>query len=277
MTVAVRNTAVGAAARHASDPLDPIRLTVRALATRPGIPPIRGISPDLDVDDSPGWVAATELFSGTALDDFLDTAKQRWRATPHAAAALAWKCYSYWLSLPAVLGYAAVRRVPLMRPDAVSWQWSPNEPFLFVGLRQPEVAVLPSDPLARTASSAGRIRVVADEAALLAELRASLIDGHLQPLLDNIRDGVRVSSRALWGSLASGVAHGLLRAGDVLPGSTVETVDQVLEALNVRDLVDLIPDQDGGDAGGGIKVQRRTCCLRFTLPEPRICSGCCIR
>jgi hypothetical protein len=45
-----------------------------------------------------GWVSARELLDpdSPALDDLLDTAKQRWRAAPHAAVALAWKCYSYW-------------------------------------------------------------------------------------------------------------------------------------------------------------------------------------
>ena len=108
-----------------ADPLSPIRATLEAIAAQPGQRPWQGISPDLTVpdltapdltvDDTGGWIRATELFSGDALEDFLDTAKQRWRATPHAAAALAWKCYSYWLALPAVLGYAAARRVPLLR------------------------------------------------------------------------------------------------------------------------------------------------------------------
>jgi hypothetical protein len=275
-----------------SDPLSPIRATLEAIAAQPGQRPWQGISPDLTVpdltapdltapvltvDDKGGWIRATELFSGDALEDFLDTAKQRWRATPHAAAALAWKCYSYWLALPAVLGYAAARRVPLLRPDAVSWQWSAQQPFLRVGLGSVEVAVLPSDPLALgtgEARLAAGIRVVADDDALLAELRASLIDEHLAPLLENVRRGLHVGRRTFWGSLASGVAHGLSRAADVVPGPTLDTADRVLGALGVRDLVELGP-RDGGRAG--LSVQRKTCCLAFTLPEPKICSGCCIR
>ena len=259
------------------DPLDPIRVTLAAMAARPGRRPLAGISPGLMVDGAGGWVGATELVSGDALADFLDTAKQRWRATPHAAAALAWKCYSYWLALPAVLGYATARRVPLLRPDAVSWKWTPQQPFLRVGLTSVQVAVLPSDPLAlgtRATRLAAGIRVVADEDALLAELRTTLMDEHLAPLLDQVRRGLHVSSRTFWGSLAAGVAHGLSRAADVLAEPTLDTAEQVLGSLGVRDLVDLGP-RDGGRAG--LSVQRLTCCLAFTLPEPKICSGCCIR
>jgi hypothetical protein len=268
---------VPAVALGSSDPLSPIQDTLRAMAARPGRTPLSGISPDLRVDDTYGWTRATDLVSGVAMDDFLDAAKQRWRATPHGAAALAWKCYSFWLALPAVLGYAAARRVVLLRPDAVMWKWSPQQPFLTIGLAPAEVAVLPSDPLAagthRTRLAAG-IRVVADEDALLAALRSSLVDDHLSPLLESLRDGLHVSRRTFWGSLASGVAHGLSRAADVVPGPTLQTADQVLGALGVRDLVNLGP-REGGRAG--LSVQRRTCCLAFTLPEPKICSGCCIR
>jgi ferric iron reductase protein FhuF len=41
----------------------------------------------------------------------------------------------------------------------------------------------------------------------------------------------------------------------------------------VDDLLDITPDPQTGR----LSIQRRTCCLAFTLPEPKICSGCCIR
>jgi ferric iron reductase protein FhuF len=114
--------------------------------------------------------------------------------------------------------------------------------------------------------------VVPDEAALLAALRTTLLDAHLAPLLERIRESVRLGARTLLGSLASGVAYGVLRAADVLPGSAAANTDALLTALDVADLVDLVPGADGA-----LTVQRRTCCLAFTLPEPKICSGCCIR
>jgi hypothetical protein len=264
----------------AADALTPITQVLRHLASlgpgtdRPDVPALRGLRPDLVVSDPTGWTPATEIVSGAELDDLLDTARRRWRAAPHAAAALAWKCYSYWLSLPAVLGYTTARRVPLMRPGGVVLRWSTRQPFLRLGITSVEVAVLPNDPILLHGVGRG-LKVVPDETALLEALRSSLMDEHLTPILDRIHDRLHVGRRTLWGSLASGVAHGISRAADVIPGSTMEAADEVLAHLGVADLVELGPR--AGSAG--LTVQRRTCCLAFTLPEPhrKVCSGCCIR
>jgi hypothetical protein len=268
----------------AADALAPIRDTLRHMAARPDIPPLQGIEPGLVVSDPTGWVRATRLVSGAALDDLLDTAAKRWHAAPHAAAALAFKYYAYWLTLPAVLGYATVRRVPLMSPASVLLRWSPEAPFLKVGLAPPRrpdgrlrspvsVAVLPSDPILLHGPGRG-IRVVPHEAALLDELRTAIMDEHLTPVLGHIRSRVHLGRRTLWGSLASGVAHGLSRAADVIPGPTMQVADAVLSSLGVGDLVELGARADRAE----LSVQRRTCCLAFTLPEPhrKVCSGCCI-
>jgi hypothetical protein len=243
------------------------------MAARPELPPLVGLAPGLIATAGHGWIPATDLVDGPAVDDFLDAAKQRWQASPHAAAALAWKCYTYWLALPAVLGYAVAGRVPLVRPDAVVARCAPRSPFVTVGLTDVEVAVPATDPLA-IAAPGSRVRVVADDDALLAELRAALMDDHLSPLMDKIRDRVHLGRRTLWGSLASGIAYGMSRAADFVPAPVLPTTNKILIALGLEDLVDLAPRQDGRP---GLEIQRRTCCLAFTLPQPKICSGCCIR
>jgi ferric iron reductase protein FhuF len=140
-----------------------------------------------------------------------------------------------------------------------------------LGLRaDTPVAVLPSDPLAL--SGLPQVRVVPDEAALLATLRTALLDEHLTPMLDAIHDRVRLGKRTLLGSLSSGVAYAVLRSADVLPGSSAATIDTLLGALGVDDLVEIVPA-----ANGKLDVQRKTCCLAFTLPTPKICAGCCIK
>lgn len=260
----------------AADPLAPVLATMRAMARRPDLPPLSGLAPDLVVHDLHDWVPATALTSGEALTDFLDAAAQRWNAAAHAGAALAWKSYVYWLALPAVLGYAAARRVPLLRPDDVVVRWSAHQPFVTVGLTGVEVAVLPSDPLALAGLGAGlvAVRVVSDENELLHAFRRSLMDDHLTPILEEIKARLHLGRRTLWGSLASGIAHGLSRSADIVPGSTLETAVQILEAFDLADLVELAPRADGKP---GLDIQRRTCCLAFTLPQPTICVGCCIR
>jgi ferric iron reductase protein FhuF len=254
------------------DPLDSVRDTVAAMAARPDLPALVGLAPGLTATVGGGWVPATALVDGAAIDDFLDTARRRWDASPHAAAALAWKCYTYWLALPAVLGYAVARRTPLVRPDAVVVRWSQQQPFVVVGLTAPEVAVAPADPIALD-DPAARVRVMpVDE--MMTELRLSLVDEHLSPMLERIRDRVHLGHRTLWGSVASGVAYALSRAADFIPAPVLPTTYEILSALRLDDLVDLSAREDGRP---GLNIQRRTCCLAFTLPEPKICSGCCIR
>ncbi|HEX8632198.1 MAG TPA: hypothetical protein VF755_28915 [Catenuloplanes sp.] len=263
MTAAVEHDARAAA------PLAPVTATLRAIfGTSTRLP---GLAPDLLVDDRAGWLPATELVNGNRLPDLLDAAARRWNAQPHAAAALAWKAYTYWLALPAVLAWVSSRRVPLLRPADVLVHFEDHRPLITIGLdRDITVAVLPSDPLA--VSGLPQVRVVADEAQLLALLRASLLDEHLTPLLDTIHEAhVRVGNRTLLGSVASGVAYGILRAADVVPGPTAENVGVLLSALGVQDLIELVPGPDGA-----LAVQRKTCCLAFTLPQPKVCAGCCI-
>lgn len=252
----------------AGAPLDPISATLRSMFGTDDLP---GLTRGLLVNDPTGWLPASALADGSHLADLLESAARRWRGTPHASAALAWKAYSYWLSLPAVLGWASARRVPLLRADDVLVHFEDHRPLLTLGFRDTiKIAVLPSDPLA----FAGRpeVVVVPDEAALLAALRSSLIDDHVTPMLTAIHQEVRVGVRTLLGSLASGIAYGLLRAADALPGSTAENVDILLDALELDDLIDLVTGPNGQ-----LSVQRKTCCLAFTLPEPKLCAGCVIK
>jgi len=251
-------------------PLAPVTATLRGIfGTSTRLP---GLAPDLLVSDRVGWLPATELVNGNRLPELLDAARHRWNAPLHAAAALAWKAYTYWLALPAVLAWTSSRRVPLLRPQDVLVHFEDHRPLLTIGLDSDiPVAVLPSDPLA--ISRPAQVRVVADEVALLGELRDSLLDDHITPMLDAFRAAhVRVGERTLLGSLASGVAYGVLRAADVVPGSSVQNIATLLGALGVQDLIELVPD-----AAGRLTVQRKTCCLAFTLPEPKICAGCCIK
>jgi len=236
--------------------------TANALAVMDAVKAIRfGLTPARD------WLPATKLTEPAGLTTMLEAAARRWNAAPHAAATLAWKSYSYWASLPTVLSWAAARRVPLLSADTTYVQFHDEAPFLTVGVAPVPFAVLPTDTLAGTAGTI----VVADEDALLATLRTSLLDRHLDPLLDAIRTEVRVGRRTLLGSVASGIAYGLIRASDAVPGSTHESLLRLLAALDLGDLVDI------SDSGTGLSVQRKTCCLAFTLDEPKICGGCCIR
>lgn len=249
-------------------PLAPVTDTLRAMfGTSTQLP---GLAPDLLVTDPDGWRPTADL-QGASLDALLEASRRRWNAQPHAAAALAWKAYTYWLALPAVLGYASARRVPLLTARDVLMHFDDPRPLVTLGLRADiPIAVLATDPLAL--SGLPQVKVVPNEAALRAEFRASLLDHHLDPLLDAIHDRVRLGRRTLLGSLASGIAYAVLRSADVLPGRSTDTIETLLAALGVDDLIELV---DG--ANGTLDVQRKTCCLAFTLPQPKVCKGCCIK
>ncbi|NES16890.1 MULTISPECIES: hypothetical protein [Micromonospora] len=250
-------------------PLAPVTATLRAMFGTDDLP---GLAPGLLVTaDEARWSPASRLIDGTLLPEFLRAATRRFGGTPHACAALAWKSYSYWTALPVALGWASARRVPLLDPADVLVHFEDHHQLLTLGLRSSTtVAVLPGDPLALAGHP--DVRVVADEAALLGALRATLLDAHYAPLIAAIQTEVRLGARTLLGSVASGIAHGILRASDALPGSATATIRTLLDALDLSDLVELVP----GPAGEPT-VQRRTCCLAFTLPRPKICQGCCLR
>jgi hypothetical protein len=231
---------------------------------------VPALAPGLIVSNQAGWSSTRDL-TGPALSTLLESAGRQWNAQPHAAAALAWKAYAYWLALPAVLGWASARRVPLITAGNVLMRFDNPGVLITLGVRPgTPVAVLPSDPLA-IGNHPGVI-VVPDEEALLAEFRRTLLDEHLTPLLDAIHTRVRLGRRPLLGSLASGVAYGVLRSADSIPGSSAESIDRLLGALDIRDLIELAPARNGK-----LEVQRKTCCLAFTLPAAKLCPGCCIK
>lgn len=252
----------------AADLLAPVTETLRGLSSVAA--PSR-LAADLLVTQTAGWLPATRLIDGSHLPRLLHAAQRQWQASPHAAAALVWKSYSYWIALPAVLGWASLRRVPLLHPADVVLEVSAHQAIPTIGLRPSvTVAILGSVPPA--GSGPAPVCPVDSEAELLARLRESLLDAHLLPLLEAFREEVRVGTRTLLGSVSSGIATGILRAAHVLPGRPAEDIATLLEALGLADLIELVPGRNGRPL-----IRRKTCCLAFTLPRPKICSGCCIK
>lgn len=257
--------------RPAPPGLAPVEQALAGLRRRRGPGATGGLAPGLVVPaGSPGWTPASALLGGGFLDDLLVAAKQRWNATPHAAAALAWRSYTYWLVLPVVLAWATARRVPLLDPEDVVVQLGAparGRPLLAVGWRRLRLAAGTGDPLV----GSGDLTVVGSEEQLLGTLRSTLREHHLDPLLAQLQTRANLGTRTLLGSLASAVAYGAVRGIEAAPAEIMATAGTLLTALEVADLVAIEP----GPAGP--TVRRRTCCLAFTLPEPKICSGCCLR
>src|SRR4051794_35844398 len=116
-----------------------------------------GVADGLVVGDDPagGWLPAAELLTGPALADLLAGPTRLWGAKPHAAAALAYKQYTYWLAMPAVLGWAVARRVPLLSADNVAVRLDPPGHPLAGGVGPPAGGGAPGGPAARPPGGVG--------------------------------------------------------------------------------------------------------------------------
>jgi hypothetical protein len=247
-----------------ADPLAPIIGTLAAVRARQGAARVQGVAPGLLVADRDGWFPAGHFADGTALPSLIDAAVSQWTAPRHVATALAWKQYTYWLLLPAVLGYARSRRLPVMSAGNVLVQPCGGTVLVRLGLDTSRVTVLAGDPLA----GAPGTRVVPDEAALLDDFRRTVLDEHLAPMLEHLHGLAQLGRRTLLGSVASAICYALVRTREELPSDVIGDARALMAALDVDDLVQLTPDG---------RIRRRTCCLAFALPEPKICDSCCIR
>lgn len=248
----------------------PLAPVLAALDAVRGDSEVFGVASGLVVGETlaPGWLPATDL-TGPALDDLLDVPRRLWGAKPHAAAALAYKQYTYWLAMPAVLGWAVARRVPLLDAANVAVRLGGGDDHrVRLGMRRPLLAVLPDDPAAGHPDAV----VAAGEAELLAVLRGTLLDRHVAPLVAATRERVRVGAHTLYGQLAAGVTYVLSAASELL-ADPVGAGAALLDALGMARLAGLREAPEGG-----LCVRRSTCCLAFVVPGlgGQTCPECCV-
>ena len=231
---------------------------------------VAGIAPGLLVTDPGGWTPATALVDGSAVDELLDRPRRHWGARPHAAAALSWKAYTYWLAVPVVLGWLSDRRIPLLDADNVLVRLCPDRPQLILGLRTPRVAVLDNDPAAAHPDAVP----VASTGALLALLRVTVVGDHLAPLAAQTRSRVRIGERMLLGQFAAALANLTVAASVTGHAPGRRAVDEAAALLDALDLADLA--SVGSRPDGGPCSRRTTCCLAFTVPGLGVCGNCCV-
>lgn len=242
----MNETLVGAVAagRLAEEALEPLCARLRAAADAEG--PL-GVAPGLRVTGG-GWFPVAELADAphARLGALIAETGRRWQAPPHVAAALWWKNFSYWTTLPVTMGWALNGRVPVLTAGTTMLSTPEAEPGMLVAMDEPRVA---------TGDTAELGAVIGDS--LLRDLHA--------PLIEALHALTRAGRRGLWGSVAEALVHPLAAfAGDVLddPGDAARTL---LESVGepVAGLVEL-PG-----------LRRRTCCMWVTLGQG-ICPTCCI-
>ncbi|NRQ32680.1 (2Fe-2S)-binding protein [Nonomuraea sp. NN258] len=86
----------------------------RIAAARDGV---IGIVPELVIEPDESWTPVSELVREPypLLTGLVEQTAARWNAPRHVGAALFWKTYGYWHTMPLALGWALDGRVPIMR------------------------------------------------------------------------------------------------------------------------------------------------------------------
>lgn len=225
--------------RDAEVALQPVVETLRS-AEAAGI--TLGLAPGLRAGD--GWSSVVDLVQAphTALMAMVEQAAERWSAPPHVAAALWWKQFSYWTTLPVVVGWA-MGHVPLMTAESTSVLPLPDEPFILAGLNETRVASGGPGP------------------AMGPVIRETLIESLHAPVIEALHELTRTGRRGLWGS----VAEALVDPFEML-GLGADAAEGLLKTI-------------GGPVAGLVEtpsLRRRTCCLWVTLPGSDPCPTCCV-
>lgn len=172
--------------------------------------------------------------------------------------------WAWMVAAPAVATLLTARRVPDLRAANVLIDLT----VYAVALRRQTAYVLPGDEQADHPDA----QVVADEAALVAQLRRALADDHLGPLVETLNRLSRRPVRALWRSAADRVADAFLYAGQQL-GRADEAHALAVACLRdapgpLRARVEL------RDCGGEPMHVRDGCCLYWRAPIGERCLNC---
>ncbi len=114
----------------------------------------------------------------------------------------------------------------------------------------------------------------AGSAALFASVYESALDGHLVPLVESVRQGIRVGERLLWGNVAASMAVGF-RTMEGCLGEWVQTLGAYFvehAPSRLQGLGSYIAIEAGGRRGWF--WERTNCCLYDRLPGRRRCADC---
>lgn len=236
---------------------------------------VREVGPGGALPMGAEWVPATRLAEGRAtLDEFIaqdaEQALSDYGRRPRSdvAATFGLHRYAWPVCLLVTIPWFLHRRVPRVPVEAVACRRTPGE----LAVRIEEFACLPGDAAAQSPGA----RVVPDEEALRAEVRAALAE-HLTPVLEGFRPRIRRGPRALWGLATDEITEGLWylghllgeekravhEAGLLLPGAVLPYA----QSAGFRQLTgksgELLPTRD-----------RASCCLYYTLRPEDTCVTC---
>ncbi|MFI6944048.1 (2Fe-2S)-binding protein [Streptomyces sp. NPDC050418] len=222
-----------------------------------------------------GWVAAARLAEGgAALDTFLawDDAQvlrdYGQQARPDVIASFGLHRYAWPACLLITVPWFLRRRVPRVPVANVTFQRTLGK----MAVRIEEFACLPGDPLAASPGA----RVVPDEAALMAEVRAAVAE-HLGPVLEGFGPRMRRGPRALWGMATDEIVEGLWYIAHLL-GEERRAMSELEELLpgTTKPYVGTPAFRElTGPNGEALPTRdRASCCLFYTLRPDDTCVTC---
>ncbi|MPY37362.1 (2Fe-2S)-binding protein [Streptomyces adustus] len=222
-----------------------------------------------------GWVGAAALADGgSGLEAFLawDDAQvlrdYGQRARPDVVAGFGLHRYAWPACLLITVPWFLHRRVPRLPVTHVSYDRGAGR----MAVRVASFACLPGDPAAALPGA----RVVADEEALRAEVRAAVAE-HMEPVLAGFGPPMRRRGRALWGMVTDEIVEGLWYVAHLfgeerramrelealLPGATRPYVGSAA----FRELT-------GPDGEPLPTRDRASCCMFYTVRPQDTCATC---
>ncbi|MBQ0883276.1 (2Fe-2S)-binding protein [Streptomyces sp. RT42] len=238
------------------------------------------LDPSGEVPRDGGWVAAGALAAGGAeLDAFLawDDAQvlrdYGQRARPDVVASFGLHRYAWPACLLITVPWFLHRRVPRYPAAHVAYDRSAaGLPLGRMAVRPAGFACLPGDPAVALPGA----RVVADEEALRAEVRAAVAE-HLEPVLAGFGPRMRRRGRALWGMATDEVVEGLWYVAHLL--GEQERARHELELLLPGATKPYVGDAafrelTGPDGRPLHTRDRASCCMFYTVRPEDTCATC---
>jgi hypothetical protein len=227
-----------------------------------------------------GWVAAAELAAGgAALEAFLawDDAQvlrdYDVRARPDVVASFGLHRYAWPACLLITAPWFLSRRVPRFPVTHVSYDRTGGT--MRMAVRAPaSFACLPGDPAAALPGA----RVVPDEEALRAEVRAAVAEHH-EPVLAGFGPRTRRRARALWGMVTDEIVEGLWYVAQLLGEEEQRRARHELELLlpgTTRPYVGSAAFREltGPDGQSLPTRDRASCCMFYTVRPEDTCATC---
>lgn len=227
------------------------------------------------VPEGGGWVGSAALADGgPGLEDFLawDDAQvlrdYGQRARPDVVASFGLHRYAWPVCLLITVPWFLHRRVPRLPVTHVSYDRVAGR----AAVRVASFACLPGDPAAALPGA----RVVADEEALRAEVRAAVAE-HMEPVLGGFGPRMRRRGRALWGMVTDEVVEGLWYIAELLdekPRATRE-LERLLPGATKPYVGSAAFRELTGPDGEPLPTRdRASCCMSYTLDPDDTCATC---